>query len=168
MKRYLGIKQVNAAPMNREEYNEFRGWQVPDNENPDDTGYLVEYVDGSKANTDKFQGYVSWSPKDVFERAYRPMEGMTFGLAIEAVKRSAKVTRLGWNGKGLWIALSCAACREVSAENFWSPANADFARTRGGSAIVRPYLTMKTAEDQIVPWVASQSDILAEDWEVVE
>lgn len=94
--------------------------------------------------------------------------GTAFGPAIEAVKRGARIARRGWNGHGMWVALSCAACREVSAENFWSPANADFARERGGSATVRPYLTMKTADDQIVPWVASQSDILADDWEIVE
>lgn len=168
MNRYIGVKQVNALPMTREEYNEFRGWQVPKDENPDDPGYLVEYVDGGKANTEQFRGYVSWSPADVFERSYRAIgSGMSFGMAIDEVKRGSKVARLGWNGKGMWIALSCAAFREVPADNFWSPANADFARKRGGSAIVRPYLTMKTADDQIVPWVASQSDILSEDWVVI-
>ena len=71
MKRYICHKEVNATPMTRKQYYDFRGWVVPADENPDDTGYLVEYLDGGKANTTKFNGYVSWSPSDVFERGYQ-------------------------------------------------------------------------------------------------
>lgn len=67
---YLGTKVIHAAPMSRREYNSLRGWTVPHDENPDDEGYLVEYTDGGKANVDGFTGYVSWSPKGVFDRAY--------------------------------------------------------------------------------------------------
>lgn len=70
MKRYTGTKVVNAKPMNRAEYNTFRGWTLPADENGADEGYLIEYVDGGKANVAMYAGYVSWSPKDVFERAY--------------------------------------------------------------------------------------------------
>lgn len=71
MKTYTGTKIVNAKPMTRGEYNIFRGWELPADENGSDEGYLVEYTDGGKANTTAYTGYVSWSPKDVFERAYR-------------------------------------------------------------------------------------------------
>lgn len=67
---YEGTKRVHATPMNRGDYNEYRGWQMPADENPADEGYLVEYVDGGKANDSRHAGYISWSPKDVFERAY--------------------------------------------------------------------------------------------------
>lgn len=70
MKVYQGTKKVNAQPMTRGEYNKLRGWDVPKDENPDDEGYLVEYLDGGKANVPGYDGYVSWSPRDVFERAY--------------------------------------------------------------------------------------------------
>lgn len=70
MKTYTGTKIINAKPMTRGEYNIFRGWKLPANENGSDEGYLVEYTDGGKANTTAYAGYVSWSPKDVFERAY--------------------------------------------------------------------------------------------------
>lgn len=50
-------------------------------------------------------GYVSWSPEKVFEEAYRPITGCTFGLAVEALKMGFKVTRAGWNGKGMWLVL---------------------------------------------------------------
>lgn len=75
MKSYVGTKFVNAKPMNRQEYNDLRGWQVPSDENPSDEGYLVEYIDGGKSNHPDFKGYISWSPKDVFERAYSETYG---------------------------------------------------------------------------------------------
>ena len=60
MKNYIGIKKVEAKPMNRGDYNKYRGWTIPENENPADEGYLVKYPDG----------YESWSPKQQFEEAY--------------------------------------------------------------------------------------------------
>lgn len=73
MQTHIGTKIINAEPMTRGEYNKLRGWEVPADENPDDAGYLVEYTDGGKANHPNFKGYISWSPADVFERAYRPI-----------------------------------------------------------------------------------------------
>jgi len=70
MKTYIGTKVLRATPMNRLEYNNVRGWTLPADENGADEGYLVEYTDGGKPNTPTHAGYVSWSPKDVFERAY--------------------------------------------------------------------------------------------------
>ena len=46
MKMFLGTKLVNMKPMTRQEYNDFRGWDLPADENPTDDGYLVEYIDG--------------------------------------------------------------------------------------------------------------------------
>lgn len=130
---YIGIKQLNATPMTRGGYNEFRGWTTPDNEDGEDKGYMVTYPDG----------YVSWSPKDVFEEAYRPMKNMSFSLALELVKSGKRVQREGWNGKGMFI--------------FLVP----------GSTFTHGYIDMKTADGMIVPWLCSQTDALAEDWQVV-
>lgn len=63
MKTYIGTKIVEAHPMNRGEYNEYRGWTIPKDENPADEGFLVKYHDN----------YESWSPKYVFEKAYLPV-----------------------------------------------------------------------------------------------
>lgn len=169
MKRYIGVKEINAKPMTRLEYNVFRGWDLPTNENPDDEGFLVEYIDGGQANTPEYKGYVSWSPKDVFERAYKATEGMTFGLALEALKRGAKVARKGWNGKGMWLSLSGELNgRVIPAGSFWSENNYKFAVDQGGQAKVLPCITMKTADDCILMgWLASQTDMLSEDWEIV-
>lgn len=170
MKRYIGVKEINATPMSRAAYNLFRGWELPKDENGEDEGYLVEYIDGGQANTATYKGYVSWSPKDVFDRAYKPTEGMTFGLALEALKKGCKVARKGWNGKGMWLSLSGDAnlTRYVDEDKFWSKNNSDFALAQGGSARVLPCITMKTADDAILMgWLASQTDMLSDDWEVV-
>lgn len=93
---------------------------------------------------------------------------MDFGDAIRALKQGKRVARFGWNGKGMWLALSCNGTREVSAANFWSPQNRAFAEDNGGAATVLSSITMKTATDEILMgWLASQTDMLAEDWEIV-
>jgi hypothetical protein len=161
VKQYIGVKVINAKPMTRLAYNSFRGWDVPADENPDDEGFLVEYTDGGKANTKDFIGYVSWSPKEVFEKAYFETDGMTFGLAIEAMKMGFKVSRSGWNGKGMFVyyvgddhyPAKTAAAKSFYGENGFVP--------------YRAYIAMKTVDDVVVPWVASQTDLLSEDWSVV-
>lgn len=71
MKTYFGTKKLNAKPMTLGEYNTLRGWTIPDNEDPNREGYLVEYLDGaSPSNLEGFTGYVSWTPKEPFEKAY--------------------------------------------------------------------------------------------------
>ena len=165
MSTHIGTKIINAKPMTRQAYNDLRGWTVPSNENPADEGYLVEYLDGGTPNLAGFKGYVSWSPKDVFGRAYRPMNRMTFGDALVALKAGRRVAREGWNGKGMWLSLSAPGVRDVPAGGFWSVNNADHARSQGGTAKVLPSITMKTATGEILMgWLASQTDMLAEDW----
>ena len=60
MKTYIGVKKIDAAPMNLGDYNKYRGWEIPADEDPAKEGYLVKYSDN----------YESWSPKEVFEEAY--------------------------------------------------------------------------------------------------
>lgn len=67
---YVGTKVVHAVAMTRLDYNIYRGWELPKNENGDDNGYLVEYADGGTPNVFGHTGYVSWSPADVFEKSY--------------------------------------------------------------------------------------------------
>lgn len=110
-------------------------------------GYGVKYEDG----------YTSWSPKDVFEAAYRDIEGpvqaFTFGDAVHLLKMGKKLRRSGWNGSGLWLELQVPDAH---------------------SKMTMPYIFMsypmdaKTTPGARVPWLASQTDILAEDWLTVE
>lgn len=71
MDHYIGTKTLKARPMTRGEYNDYREWTIPDDDDPNEAGYLVEYEDGGKANDARHDGYISWSPADVFEKAYR-------------------------------------------------------------------------------------------------
>lgn len=72
---HIGTKALLAAPMTRGDYNTYRGWTIPADEDPSEAGYLVEYLDGGKPNDDRHTGYISWSPADVFARAYFPVDG---------------------------------------------------------------------------------------------
>ncbi len=56
MQKYIGTKIINAKPINRADYNTFRGWELPANENGADEGYLVEYLDGGKPNVEGYAG----------------------------------------------------------------------------------------------------------------
>ncbi len=71
---------------------------------------------------------------------------MDFIFALKALREGAKVARSGWNGKGMWIHL------QVPDQN---------------SKMTLPYIYMKTATGDLVPWLASQTDILGEDWGIV-
>ena len=71
---------------------------------------------------------------------------MNFGQAIEALKSDKPVARKGWNGKGMYIWLC------VPEKGTWN----------GLKRL--PYIYMKTADNSVVPWLASQTDMLAEDW----
>ena len=61
LKPYLGIKQIYATPMVRSDFNRRKGWESP---STDEAGYFVVYPDG----------YESWSPKEIFEASYLPLE----------------------------------------------------------------------------------------------
>lgn len=74
------------------------------------------------------------------------MAERNFGWALAELKAGNKVTRPGWNGQGMWIALQTPDAN---------------------SKMQRPYFYIKTAQDQLVPWVASHGDLLATDWETV-
>lgn len=83
MKKYIGTKALKATPMNKGDYNILRGWTMPENESPTEEGYLVEYEDGGKPNLPDYAGYISWSPKDVFENTYKCADTFLDRLHIE-------------------------------------------------------------------------------------
>jgi len=72
------------------------------------------------------------------------IETMNFGEALENLKQGKLVTRRGWNGRGMWLALQ---------------------RPDADSKMTLPYIYMRTVHGDFVPWLASQTDMLAEDWE---
>lgn len=124
MKRYIGTKIIHAVPEKHSESGR--------------EGYRVRYADG----------YESWSPQEAFDDG----EAMTFGLALECLKKGMHVCRAGWNGKGMWLELQ---------------------RPDAHSKMTLPYVFLNYPADAQntpgarVPWLASQTDMLAEDWRIV-
>ena len=89
---------------------------------------------------------------------------MNFGHALDALKVGRKVARAGWNGKGMFLYYVPAASY---------PAQRNTLKTLAGMfpddmVPYCAYIAMKTAQDNVVPWLASQTDMLAEDWTVIE
>ena len=151
MKQYIGTKIIQAEPAYRVDGEVFvKANIVPCGVHTED-GYKVVYPDG----------YESWSPKDVFEAAYRETSGMNFGLAIEAAKIGKKIARAGWNGKGMFLYHVPAAAY---------PPYTDVAKEAFGGSDVPygAYIAIKTVQGNVVPWLASQTDMLADDWMIVE
>lgn len=91
-------------------------------------------------------------------------EGFSFGHAIASLKLGHRVARAGWNGKGMFL--------------YYVPENKyPASRNEHGTMIgmfkddmvpYGAYIAMKTAQNNVVPWLASQTDVLAEDWQIVE
>lgn len=72
---------------------------------------------------------------------------LSFGEALFNIRAGERVSRRGWNGTNMWIAL------QTPDEN---------------SKMSKPYIFMKTAQEDLIPWVVSQSDMLTDDWYVVK
>lgn len=101
---------------------------------------------------------------------YECIELRDFGWAIRQMKNGKRVARKGWNGKGMWLCIPLVdGPKEIPAQSVWGKPNAEYAEQNGGTVKVMPYITMKTADGAIVMgWLASQTDMLAEDWSLVE
>ncbi len=89
---------------------------------------------------------------------------MDFGEALRAAQGGARIARSGWNGNGMFVVHQKGYPDGI-------PINANTAEAtgipQGTVCTFRPYLMLKTAQDDFVPWVISQSDALADDWERV-
>lgn len=190
MPKYLGVKVIHAVPMIRGLY---LGAQSPNQAISKTTyneeGYKVVYPDG----------YVSWSPKEAFEKAYKPLpeeyngliidvdprdgswryiqeddseepnpaKMFSFGIAIEKLKLGFKVSRSGWNGKCMYLFLNSEMHSDYLKNNLIIQDFACKMRCAGmqDGCTILPSICMKTADNKIlIGWLASQSDMLSEDW----
>lgn len=144
LKLYRSVKRVHATPMLLGDAlyhisNKIHG----DIEAP---GYLVVY------NKDTKKEYISWSPKEEFEKGNVDLSGpLSYSIALEECLEGLDIhiAREGWNGKGMFVFLV------IPDED---------ASIHGESL---PYLAMKTADDKVVPWLCSQTDMQAKDWYLV-
>ena len=154
MKTYIGTKIIQAEPAYRVSNDHAHHIIVTDPADayanyPDvEEGYRVRYQDG----------YESWSPKDVFEEAYRPTDAMSFGLAIEAAKKGKRIARKGWNGKRQYVELATAI-------SYASPIGAVVNAEH--DAIGNQALAFVGTSGVQMGWLASQADMLADDWMIV-
>lgn len=87
---------------------------------------------------------------------------MDFGKALEALKECKKVSRSGWNGKGMFLFLVQGSTFKVNRPPLLG------IYPEGTEITYNAHIDMKTADNQIVPWLASQTDMLANDWEIKE
>lgn len=124
---------------------------------------VTKFTDGGFAvsHIEMFGGLVVF---DMDDNGY-----IDFGGALRSLMQGAKVTRKGWNGKDMWLSLSCKGMQQVPADRFWSPHNKQHALDSGGMANVLPSITMKTASGEIqMGWFPSQPDMLSTDWLILE
>lgn len=96
---------------------------------------------------------------DIFAATYESAEinlyAADFSGALMWLKEGKRVQRAGWNGKGMWLKL---VPTDIADKVAFEYAALDAA----------PWIGMKTADDKFVPWLASQTDMLATDWQVVK
>lgn len=89
---------------------------------------------------------------------------MDIGGAVSAMKRGRQVARKGWNGKNMYLCYQAGYPDGI-------PINQNTANATGlpVGTICKflPYIMMKTATGEFVPWLCSQTDLLADDWEIV-
>ena len=160
MEKYIGTKVVKAEPMTMTEAQEVLGRELKP-ANLEEDGYLVEYKDG----------YKSWSPKNVFEEAYRKVGSVNFGGAIDLLKAGLAVRRKGWNGKGLFVVKQVPShitgdiipnmqSLPQSAKNILMSRENPHIDYTNQMLIINP-------NGRADSWVPSVSDVFAEDWEVV-
>lgn len=154
MEQYIGTKLIEAEKAFRCTDERMRVDIIID---PDEAAKYISSEDGYRV---RYQdGYESWIPKDVFEEAYRSTDGLTFGLAIEAAKRGHKITRRGWNGKNQHVELAVCISYTNQDGNVVNAEHKDI----GNKA-----LSFVGTSGVQMGWLASQADMLADDWMIVE
>lgn len=88
--------------------------------------------------------------------------GMNFGKALEHLKVGGRVRRYGWNGKGMFLFLVPGSVFTVNRPPLLG------IYPEGTEISYHSHIDMKTANNDVVPWVAGQSDLLSDDWAIVE
>lgn len=163
MKMYIGTKVIKAEPMTMKEAQKVLGRKIATLKpvTVEENGYLVEYKDG----------YKSWSPKDVFEEAYREVGSLTFGGAIILLKNGFAVRRKGWNGKGSFIVKQVPShiTGDIIPNMQSLPQSVkDILMNRENPHIdYTNQMLIINPDGRADSWVPSSSDVFAEDWEVV-
>ena len=161
MKKYIGTKVVDATPAWRVEGKVYlKDEAVPRSMNRED-GYKVVYEGG----------YESWSPKDVFEKAYHEVGVMSFGGAINCLKAGLAVRRAGWNGKEMFVVKQIPCTIEANIipgmQSLPQSAKIILMNRENPHIDYTNQMLIINPDGRADSWVPSVSDVFAEDWEVV-
>ncbi len=158
--KYIRVNHVDAEPMTfgefKEKFPKSGGANVE--RDPADEGYVITYRKGEPNE------YVSWCPKAEFDAVSRPIDGMTFGQAIDACRyRGKKIQRANWNGEGQYV-------RFEKTNAFTEGGMTDHPEgVVESKCFVFHFVNRKTGETGIqVGWLASQADMSSSDWAIVE
>lgn len=82
---------VTAEPMSRVQYNHYRGWVLPADENGADLGYMIEHTVRSRQNHPHHRGHISWVTLEVFNKTYRKPSSLTIGHVARETKNLLKL-----------------------------------------------------------------------------
>lgn len=155
MKKFIGTKVIMAEPMTMTEAQIVLGREIKPATVEED-GYLVDYKDG----------YKSWSPKSVFEEAYRELGSVNFGGAIDLLKAGLAVRR-----KGLFIVKQVPShiTGDIIPNMQSLPQSAKIILMNRENPHIdyTNQMLIINPDGRADSWVPSSSDVFAEDWEVV-
>lgn len=118
----------------------------------EDAGFLINNITNAKPNTDFTEEQTT--------NEFIQTGNLTFGMAIEALKLGRKVARTGWNGKFMYLVHFSPVSHGLEMLTVYD-------KEEGTTLPLLPFILMKTADNCYVPWLASQTDILAEDYSIV-
>jgi hypothetical protein len=174
---FVSTAIVKAVPMSRQDYNEYKGLEYEEGYGPvNKDGYLVELqVGDEKPNHPDHAGAIMFYDKESFDRHFYRSGNMPFGVAVELLKKGYRVARAGWDGKGMFLQYvdpyaPCPDQLENPEVRLSGTMNTIFKpiENKYTPGTLLPWIGMKTADNKFVPWLASQTDILATDWMIAQ
>lgn len=163
LKKYIGIKIVEAEPMTEIDADALGYTQKNSDNHAWRDGYHVRY----KNSDGSF--YDSWSPKNEFEKAYREVKGIDFGWVIKVLKIGLAAKRKGWNGKFIVKQVPSHITGDIIPNMQSLPRSAkDILMSRENPHIdYNNQMLIIDSDGKADSWFPSPSDIFAEDWEVI-
>lgn len=153
---HTSTRDVQLRAMTRKEYNDFRGWQLPADEDGNELGFLVE----SDASSPVLGDYITWCPKQVADKMYRAVtENLTFSDALRYLKQGKRVARRHWaEQEHLFVLQGSNKLASVHGYGFGEYVN---------EPTFDDTVFKHTRDNRLVSWGPSHADLLKEDWRIV-
>lgn len=174
MERYIGTKRILAQPMRLGEYNAYRGWDMPADEDPAKPGFLVDIPTARAATTRSMTATYRGAPKLCFWRRIAPTGTLPSAMLSISSRKAPRSRGRDGNGRDMFLYLNPgshdAKPPAMERGELIDGVHPDlFNNGATGTATRLPNINMRAASGATVTgWLASQTDILAEDWTIVE